>query len=346
MLKNNDVLVIHQRGAPSHYLGLNEYCRRNSLDIVYLELDLIRQLALVFLLRLDVNILMKNVMGLCKVIYGGYKSHDIILGIAPFSRYILILPLIRSSKIYLHTSWPYWNDDYVPFDSKIFCRFWDYIIPLKLTGVFCVTKITKDSFTKRYPLFINNSWVVYHSIEDIWFTKDDRTPIKKYDFIYVGRIVSEKGVDKIIDIAKNLPMCNFVIVGDGPDLEGLSSLSPQNVVFVGRKNRSELREYFKTSKILLLPSIKVYNWVEAFGIVILEAISCGCKVVSSEHAGPQELRSIFKSIELCNELFFVDFILENHESLLIGDVLVPDNNLTLFSTVSISNRWEEGLLYV
>ena len=77
----------------------------------------------------------------------------------------------------------------------------------------------------------------------------------------------------------------LVFVGDGPlrlDLESESaSLGiSERVRFVGFVNQSGLPEVYTASDVLVLPS-----GYEAFGVVVNEAMLCGCPVIVSDSVG-------------------------------------------------------------
>jgi glycosyltransferase involved in cell wall biosynthesis len=113
------------------------------------------------------------------------------------------------------------------------------------------------------------------------------------DLIFLGRLVTEKGVDLLLTALALLRdrswFPRLTIVGDGPErgalqeLTGKLNLSAQ-VLFVGSKRRSELADLLRAHKILVVPS----RYHEPFGVVALEGIACGCIVVGSEGGGLRE----------------------------------------------------------
>ena len=110
------------------------------------------------------------------------------------------------------------------------------------------------------------------------------------DLVFVGRLVSDKGVDLIIKAlgilkAKGLSS-HLTIIGEGPEEFYLVNLVTElglksEVLFLGRKEGPELAQILRTHKFMVVPS----RWHEPFGIVALEAIACGCVVVGSEGGG-------------------------------------------------------------
>jgi rhamnosyl/mannosyltransferase len=107
---------------------------------------------------------------------------------------------------------------------------------------------------------------------------------KKRIILSVGRLVSYKGFDVLIRAAKNISNDNvIVIVGSGPlHLDLLQDIKNSNlgerVVLAGRLNDSELNYLYKNASIFCLPST---SRAEAFGVVLLEAMSYGLPLVAS-----------------------------------------------------------------
>ena len=99
--------------------------------------------------------------------------------------------------------------------------------------------------------------------------------------LYVGRLSKEKGVKYLLEAwasLKDKQGYKIVIIGDGPESSELErTYSDLDVVFLGKKNSSEVMEYINKSKFLVVPSI----WFEGFPMTIVEAFSVGTPVISS-----------------------------------------------------------------
>ncbi|MQP52951.1 MULTISPECIES: glycosyltransferase family 4 protein [unclassified Flavobacterium] len=107
--------------------------------------------------------------------------------------------------------------------------------------------------------------------------------------LFVGRLVPEKGVLTLIkafqNIAKEFPNEHLWIVGDGVQLKELQNFTMQNnlknISFLGNKNREELQEIYLNSKFSVVPS----EYLESYGNVILEGLSFGKTVITSDLVG-------------------------------------------------------------
>jgi glycosyltransferase involved in cell wall biosynthesis len=118
-------------------------------------------------------------------------------------------------------------------------------------------------------------------------------PVKKEDLIFVGRLVSDKGVDLLLTAMKNLAergVCpNLSIVGDGSEKTALQQLTARfglagQVSFLGQKNPVELANLLRAHRVQVVPS----RWEEPFGIVALEGLACGCKLIVPDSGGLRE----------------------------------------------------------
>ncbi len=113
-------------------------------------------------------------------------------------------------------------------------------------------------------------------------------PNKNNRFMYVGRISSEKGVDDLVkcwlinDIGAELYM-----VGDGPAKPKLQKLSKHNssVKWIGEVSREDILNLFSESKAVIFPT----KWYEGQPLVLLEALSMGCPVITSRIGNPQDI---------------------------------------------------------
>ena len=117
--------------------------------------------------------------------------------------------------------------------------------------------------------------------------------IRDLDIVFVGRLVSDKGVSDLIEALGQLGQTGFrprlSIVGDGPErpaiLTRVGELDlVQQVIFTGIKRGSDLASFIARHKVMAVPS----RWAEPFGIVALEGIACGCVVVGTNLGGLPE----------------------------------------------------------
>lgn len=104
----------------------------------------------------------------------------------------------------------------------------------------------------------------------------------------VGRIVSYKGFDVLVEACKNLdPDICVLIVGSGPLLDELrakiaSCALASKVRLLGRVDDELLSMLFRSAKLFCLPSVERS---EAFGVVLLEAMRLAIPIVATDISG-------------------------------------------------------------
>lgn len=98
--------------------------------------------------------------------------------------------------------------------------------------------------------------------------------------LYVGRIAIEKNLEDFLE----MPWTGSkVLVGDGPILDELKANYP-NAHFTGKKEGTELAQYYQASDIFVFPSK-----TDTFGIVLIEALACGLPVAAYNVIGPKDI---------------------------------------------------------
>lgn len=146
------------------------------------------------------------------------------------------------------------------------------------------------AISKSIALSINApSTVIQNPYNEAIFYKDPDIS-KTKDLLFVGRLVSDKGVDTAIYAINHLKNMGYkahlTIVGEGPGKANLMMLTQRlgllnDVSFVGKQSGEALRRSYNEHKILLVPS----KWHEPFGLVALEGLACGCVVIGSNQGG-------------------------------------------------------------
>lgn len=105
-------------------------------------------------------------------------------------------------------------------------------------------------------------------------------PMEKPVALFVGRVAIEKNIEAFL----NMDWDGLkVVVGDGPALAALRAAFP-DVMFVGKKTGADLASWYRSADIFVFPSR-----TDTFGIVLIEALSCGIPVAGYPVAGPQDI---------------------------------------------------------
>lgn len=113
----------------------------------------------------------------------------------------------------------------------------------------------------------------------------------------VGRLQKRKGQDMMIRalpaIREKIPEIYYCVVGGGEEEKSLRSLAEsldvEDIVeFSGELNDTEMLECYQQCDLFALPNRRINNDDEGFGMVLLEAESCGCPVLAGDSGGTRE----------------------------------------------------------
>ncbi len=104
-------------------------------------------------------------------------------------------------------------------------------------------------------------------------------------FLYIGRLSQEKNIALLVHIFNKLPTeYRLNIVGTGPLEDELRAIANPNIRFIGQVENKNLKEYFLSNDIFILPSQS-----EPWGLVVEEAMYFGMPVMVSRSCGSSEL---------------------------------------------------------
>ncbi len=125
---------------------------------------------------------------------------------------------------------------------------------------------------------------VFHRLEKIEKEND------KYRFIFAGKISEKKGVMSLINSLSYLPwereQAEFVLAGGYGNQEEYDTIvemakrAPYDVIFAGKLTQTELAKAYNKSHVFIIPSFS-----EGMPLTMIEAMSCGCKVVITDLPG-------------------------------------------------------------
>jgi len=118
-------------------------------------------------------------------------------------------------------------------------------------------------------------------------------PLKeKTVLVTVGRLVKRKGVAWFVEHVMphlDASYC-YLVAGNGPDYTSIKTLVERyglgnQVYLLGRISDEEKKVVYNAADIFIMPNITVAGDIEGFGIVMLEAGSCGLPVIASNIQG-------------------------------------------------------------
>jgi glycosyltransferase involved in cell wall biosynthesis len=138
-------------------------------------------------------------------------------------------------------------------------------------------KIIEDGFPEKQCVVLPNMVM--------WNEKKEDTISGGEYVAYVGRISPEKGVDTLIEAARNCPTITFKAAGDYDRMQHLPATAPGNFQFLGILKKEDVNCFISGSRIVIFCSV----WFETFGLTMVEAMLQGKPVVASRLGGIPEI---------------------------------------------------------
>ena len=206
----------------------------------------------------------------------------------------------------IHTQYEQYAHYIAPFPSKITQEAIKMIVSNFAAKTDCITTPSESmkGLLGEYGI-INRIEVVPNAVKIELFRKKNDAKcfeiMKKYHLnedekiiLFVGRIASEKSIDKIIKALaiikkRGIEKVKLLIVGDGRKLDELKSLAAtlgikDEVIFTGAVNYQEIQNYYKVAYLFTIAST-----TETFGIVTVEALASGLPVLAVRAPGAVDI---------------------------------------------------------
>lgn len=120
--------------------------------------------------------------------------------------------------------------------------------------------------------------------------KVEKTFIKwkeKFAVLFVGRLISEKGINVLLDSVKTWDKnIALIFAGTGPLEQEIqkAAVSDSRIYYVGKISQDQLPQIYSSVNITIVPSISE----EGFGRVIMESLACQTPVIGSKKGSISE----------------------------------------------------------
>jgi len=178
----------------------------------------------------------------------------------------------------------------------------------KCHSIICISRATEEECVKRGLVNGKNLQVIPYAVEDSLHLSTDKESLKQelsqrldrdcsnsFILLTVGRLVERKGVDWFCrnclpNIVNEHEDVLYLIVGEGKlkrkvEREVHETGLSTNVIITGEVSLRDLRLYYNSADVFVMPNIPQSSDMEGFGLVAVEACSCGLPVVASELEG-------------------------------------------------------------
>jgi glycosyltransferase involved in cell wall biosynthesis len=167
----------------------------------------------------------------------------------------------------------------------------DFVLRLKHAIVNRVTSVAVSQYVAS--CFDTRSMVIPNPYDADTFQARLPQAERKREFVFLGRLVQEKGLDFLLQALSRLRQRNLrpqlTVLGTGPEQSQMEDLARKlelasQVQFIGAQRGAELSATLNEHQTLVVPS----RYDEPFGVVALEGIACGCAVIASSGGGLPE----------------------------------------------------------
>lgn len=155
------------------------------------------------------------------------------------------------------------------------------------------TIVTTPSYAKMFEGIVpadNLSIIPWAVNQETFAASIAEKPCDRLRVLFIGQLRPYKGLDILLRGMAGLPGVQLNVIGGGHQAQSYRQMAEElnlrNVTFLGKLHDSELQATLKESHILVLPS---RSKLEAFGIVLLEAMAAGCVPISSALPGVRDV---------------------------------------------------------
>lgn len=134
-------------------------------------------------------------------------------------------------------------------------------------------------------------------LQNLFIPHENRKVSKS--ILFVGRVVEKKGLRFLIEampeILEKHPDAELRVAGDGQELNVIKKLATKlgvasRIHFLGALTNETLPQLYQAADVVVFPSIVAADGDrEGFGLVLVEALGCGCAVVATDLPAASEI---------------------------------------------------------
>lgn len=160
-----------------------------------------------------------------------------------------------------------------------YIRKWDINSLNRVDYFIANSKFVSKRIKKTYG---RESKVIYPPVDTKTFTFCNKDNKEDDFYLTASRLVQYKKIKLIVEAFNQMSDKKLIVIGQGEEYESIKKIAKKNIVLMGYQEEEILKEYMQKAKAF------VYAAIEDFGIVPIEAMSCGTPVIALHDGGTAE----------------------------------------------------------
>ncbi|MBL4903404.1 MAG: glycosyltransferase family 4 protein [Desulfocapsa sp.] len=161
----------------------------------------------------------------------------------------------------------------------------------KIDRIMALGRDQAEQIRTLYGIAAQNIHIVGGGFNDTVFVEADKPTIPPCEIVYAGKLSCAKGVPWLLRTMKRLSRLplrlHLLGSGSGEEEKLCKTLAAElgsRVILHGRVSQQELARIMGNSHLFVLPS-----FYEGLPLVLLEALACGCRIISTDLPGCREI---------------------------------------------------------
>lgn len=198
------------------------------------------------------------------------------------------------SKIVLHL-----HNDYLNIQTKNGKTIVKSIDEVWAVSNYIKKRINELDQNANVKLLYNTCNPIYdkvNQIDEINILKNNYNIENNYVFLYVGRLIPQKGVKELVEayniFNNKIKNSKLFVIGQEENskkgknyLKDIKGISNNNIIYTGYVKPEKLRYYYALSNVQVVPSI----CGEAFGLILLEGMKNNIKIIANNVGALKEV---------------------------------------------------------
>lgn len=154
----------------------------------------------------------------------------------------------------------------------------------KISAIITPSKFGMEEVSSTFKINPKKIFPIYHGIDHQIFHPSSNSSPKRNFYLHISQYRPKKNINRILQAYRQLnispkPPLILIIPGFQKKI-----VLPGGKIITKKKSPQEIADYYRRAKIFIFPSLH-----ESFGMPILEAMACGCPVITSNNTSCREI---------------------------------------------------------